>query len=393
MANKKRLIKLTQKLISINSENPGADEYEIARFIKNYLEGLGLRTKIYEFKRRRSNIVAWLRSKDSDRSLLLTPHLDTVPSGANWAFSPLKGIIHNNKIYGRGASDCKGNLAIAIEAINSLIEENAALDYNLIFAATADEETGSQFGLAPLIDNNILSPDCALILDAQEFNIVITQKGLIHLKVKIQGKKAHGAYPWQGESAIDLAINIIKDIERHRFKYRHNRLLRAPTVNIGTIHGGDKVNIVSDWCEFELDLRFLPGMSATNMLKTIKNIIRRHTHKFKIEIEGLQEPYEINRQHPLVKYLIKAAKGLKIDAKITGSEGATTIAFFQGKRAPAKRINLGSRVSLAQEKNIPAVAFGVASYGCAHISNEYISINNLYNGAKVLEMFLKIYKF
>lgn len=374
MINKNRLIKLTQKLIRIKSENPGSDEYDIARFIKKYLNRMGLKAKIYEFKKRRSNVIASLKGKDTQRSLLLSPHLDTVPVGRNWRFLPFGAVIHNNRIYGRGASDCKGNLAVAIEVINSLIEDRIILDYNLVFAATADEETGSGLGLIPLINKKILKPDSALILDAQEFNVIVTQKGLIHLKVKIQGKKAHGAYPWQGQNAIDIAINIIKDIEKYRFRYKCNPLLRAPTVNIGTIHGGDKVNIVSDWCEFELDLRFLPGMSESYILRIIKNIIRKYTHKFKIEIEGLQKPYEINQSHPLVEYLFKAAKNFKIKLKVSGSEGATTIAFFQ-------------RV------NIPAIAFGFGSRGCAHITDEYISINNLYYGAKVLEKFLKIYKF
>lgn len=374
MINKNRLIRLTQRLIRINSENPGADEYDIALFLKKYLQDLGVKAKIFEFKKRRSNIIALLKGRDTKHTLLLSPHLDTVPAGGNWRFPAFGGIIRNNRIYGRGASDCKGNIAVAIEVINSLIEDKAILDYNLIFAATADEETGSGLGLIPLIDKKILKPDSALILDAQEFNIIVTQKGLIHLKVKILGKKAHGAYPWLGENAIDLSLNIIKDIEKYKFRFKRNPLLRPPTVNIGTIHGGDKVNIVSDWCEFELDLRFLPGMSQSNILKIIKNIIRKYTKRFKIKIEGLQKPYEINKRHPLVYYLLEAIRDFKAKAKITGSEGATTITFFE-------------------KKNIPAVAFGVGSKSCAHITDEYISINNLCYGAKVLERFLKIYKF
>jgi len=385
MVNKNRLIRLTRQLIRINSENPGNDEYEIALFLRKYLAGFGLKAKIYEFKKRRSNIIACLKGKDNGHSLLLSPHLDTVPAGRNWRFPPFGAVIRNHRIYGRGASDCKGNLAVAIETINSLIEDGVTLDYNLLFAATADEETGSKLGLIPLINKKILQPEAVVILDASEFNIIVTQKGLIHLKVKVQGKKAHGAYPWQGENAIDAAIKIIKGIESYRFRYKPNPLLRPPTVNVGTIHGGDKVNIVSDWCEFELDIRFLPGMSESIILKAIKKIIGKYTRKFsplksgipqnagKIEIEGIQKPYEIKRTHPLIKYLLKAAGNCKIKAKVRGCEGATTIGFFR-------------------EMNIPAVAFGFGCAGCAHISDEYIVIDDLYSGAKVLEDFLKRYK-
>lgn len=384
MVNKKRLIKLTQKLIQINSENPPGDESKIAAFVKNHLDKLGLKTKIYEFEKKRSNVVAHLVGRNKKYSLLITPHLDTVPAGESWHFSPFQGKIRRGRIYGLGATDCKGNLASSLEAINSIVEDGVVLDYNLIFAATADEESGSGLGLLPLLDKGILNPDAAVVLDSDDFNIIIIQKGLIHLKVKIQGKKAHGAYPWQGINAIDIAINILKELKAHKFTpplragagfiYTKNKYLKPPTLNIGTIRGGDKVNVVADWCEFELDIRFLPGMSAAAILKYIQGIIRKYARKFKTEIEGIQKPYWINRNHSMVKYLTIAAKKLKIQPRIKGSEGATTITFFQ-------------------EKDIPAIATGFGASGCAHIADEYVKINNLYKGAMVLEEFIKTYQF
>lgn len=374
MINKKRLIKLTQKLIQINSENPPANEYRIAHFIKGYLHSFGLGSRIYEFRKKRSNIVATLAGRNKKYSLLLTPHLDTVPAGANWHFRPFSGQIHKDRIYGLGATDCKGNLACALEAINSLVEERILLDYNLIFAATADEESGSAFGLMPLLDKGILKPSAAVVLDSDDFNIIVAQKGLIHLKVKIKGKKAHGAYPWLGINAIDLAIDTLRDLKIHKWpSFRKNKYLKGPTLNIGTIKGGDKVNIVADWCEFELDLRFLPGSAEEKIIKDLKKIINKHTKKFTLEIEGIQKPYLINKEHPLVNSLISAMRKIRVKPLIKGSEGATTITFFQ-------------------HKNIPAVATGFGCAGCAHIANEYVKIDNLYKGAKVLEEFLKDYR-
>lgn len=395
MVNKRRLIRLTQKLIQINSENPPGNESRIAAFVKNYLEKLGLKTKIYQFKEKRSNVVAHLLGRNRRHSLLITPHLDTVPAGESWHFNPFGGKIREGRIYGLGATDCKGNLSCGLEVINSIVEDDIVLDYNLIFAATADEESGSRLGLLPLLEEGILNPDAALVLDSDDFNIIITQKGLIHLKVKIQGRKAHGAYPWQGINAIDIAVDILKELKAHKFTssrrrkvgsiYTENKYLKPPTLNIGTIKGGDKVNVVADWCEFELDVRFLPGMSEGAILKYIQGVIRKYTRKFsrhsgiplkagKIEIETIQKPYWINKNQPLVRYLKMAAKKLKIQPQIKGSEGATTITFFQ-------------------EKDIPAIATGFGAPGCAHIADEYAKINNLYKGAMVLEEFIKKYRF
>jgi len=370
MINKNRLIKLTQDLIRINSENPAGNEAEIARFVKNYLEDMGIRSKVYEFAKNRANLVALIKGKRQNRSLLITPHLDTVPRGSNWKFPPFAATIHQGKIYGIGATDCKSNLAVSLEVIKSLSEDRVVLGYNLIFAATADEESGSDLGLIPLLNKGILKPSLALILDADDFEIIVTQKGLMHLKVKISGKRAHGAYPWRGKNAINIAVDILKDLKEKRIHSRKNKYLRPATVNIGTIRGGDKVNVVADWCEFELDFRFLPGMQAEQLLADLKNTIKKYSKKFKIEIEGVQKPYLINETHFLVAQLKAAIKGVGIRPQVKGSEGATVISFFQ-------------------EKNIPAVACGFGSQGCAHSANEYVKIDNLYKGAKVLEGFLK----
>lgn len=377
MINKSRLIRLTQKLIQIDSQNPGADEQKIALFVKKYLNRLGVKPKLYAFKKNRTNIIAELKNKGSKKSLLITPHLDTVPAGKGWRFSPFEGRIYQGRIYGLGATDCKGNLAASLEVINSLVEDRVILDYKLIFSATAEEESGSSLGLIALLKKKILKPDLALVLDADDFDIVVAQKGLIHLKVKLKGKRAHGAYPQKGENAIDLSLKILGDIkEKGFFSFQgiNHRYLLPPTVNIGTIRGGDKVNVVADWCEFGLDFRFLPGMQAKEILHKLDRIIRKYTKKYKIEIEGIQQPYTMQEAHPLVTRMLKAMKKFKLNPKICGSEGATTITFFQ-------------------DQNIPAIATGFGVSGCAHTIDEYIKIDNLYKGTLALEEFLKNYKF
>lgn len=374
MVNRKRLIHLAQSLIRIDSQNPPGDESRIALFVKDYLKKFGLDSRVHEFKKNRANVIVQLNGKDNRRSLLVTPHLDTVPAGASWKKRPLCARIDKGRIYGLGSTDCKGNLASALEAISSLAEEKVLLGYRLIFAATADEESGSGLGLAPLLNKGILKPDAAVVLDADDFSIIVTQKGLIHLKVKIQGKRAHGAYPWRGVNAIDIAIDIIKEVKSLKTTYFKNKYLRPPTVNIGTIKGGDKVNIVADWCEFELDLRFLPGSRAQDLLGEIRKIIKKYSARFSVELEGVQEPYKIKEKHPLVTHLSAAMRKIKVKPKIKGSEGATVITFFQ-------------------HKGIPAVATGFGSVGCAHTADEYAKIDNLYKGSLVLEEFLKGYSF
>jgi acetylornithine deacetylase/succinyl-diaminopimelate desuccinylase family protein len=373
MVNKKRLIQLTRKLIQIDSQNPPGDERRIASFVADHLKRLGISSRVYEFKKNRPNIIAVIKGR-SPKSLLITPHLDTVPAGRSWTMGPLAAKIKDNKIYGLGATDCKCNISTALEAINSIIEDGVVLPYTLIFAATADEETGSDLGLIPLLNRNILKPDAAVVLDADDFDIIVSQKGLIHMTVKITGKRAHGAYPWRGVNAIDIAIDAIKEIKSLKFSRTRHKYLRPPTINVGTIKGGDKVNIVADWCEFELDFRFLPGSHAPEIIAKVKKILSSYTKKYKVEIQGIQQPYNIEEAHALVSGLKKAAKIVKVSANVKGSEGATVITFFQ-------------------HKNIPAIATGFGSGGCAHTADEFVKIDSLYKGAKLLEGFLKNYDF
>ncbi len=373
MINDQRLIALTQKVISFNSENPPGNELALANFIEQDMRSLGVDVKIHTFEKNRPNIVATLKGNSPNaakNSILLTPHFDTVPIGGGWKFDPLGGQIKAGKIYGRGASDDKGNLACCMEVMRSLVEDKVNLRNDVIMAATVDEETGSKAGIIPLLEKKILKPGYGLIVDSDEFYTIICQKGLLHTRIQIFGKKAHGAYNWRGINAIEQASEVIKLLKAHKFKFKKHAYLRPPTMNIGTIRGGDKVNMVADFCEFSLDTRYLPGMKSSEVLAQIKAIVKKVTPKFKIIIDDLQQPYEIAAQHPFVKTYVDTAKKMKIHAEVKGSEGATVITFFK-------------------RHGIPAFATGYGAKGTAHTTDEYAKVNTLIKGAKLMEQFIK----
>lgn len=376
MIRKKRLLRLAQQLIRIDSQNPPGNEQRIAQFVREHLAGCGLRARSIAYKKGRTNVLASLPAGGARaKELLITPHLDTVPAGRSWKEAPFGARLRDGKLYGLGATDCKVNLAVALEVIQSFTEERLCLPYTLTFAATADEESGSELGLLPLLAQGVLKPDAAVVLDADDFTIIIAQKGLMHLKVRVKGKKAHGAYPWLGRNAIDDSLSAINALHSGmKTPNRRHRYLRPPTVNVGTITGGDKVNVVADWCEFELDFRYLPRQKEQQILKNLKKILAKYTQEFTIEIEGSQDPYEIEESHPLVSGLKTAIRQAGLCPAVTGSEGATVITFFQ-------------------HRHIPAVATGFGTGGCAHMADEYVLVDNLYRGADVLDSFLRQYRF
>ncbi len=377
MINKERLIAITTKLLQINSVNPPGNEVAVADFVARDLKAIGLDIKIHSFAKNRPNVIAtfkgtWPRAKAAREALLITPHYDTVPFGEGWKFDPLGAQIHKGRIYGRGASDDKGNCAVGMEALHSLVEDGVRLQRDIVFAATADEETGSKLGIIPLLKKGILRPKVALITDSEEFDAIIAQKGLFHCRVQIFGKKAHGAYNWLGINAIEIAARVINRLKKHQFKYKKHPLLVPPTKNIGTIRGGDKVNMVADFCEFALDIRFMPGMKAEAILKEVKSIVAQETKDFKVIIDDSQKPYGIDPEHPFVKTYVDTCRKMGFKANLKGSQGATVITFFQ-------------------DYGIPAFSTGWGSHGVIHANDEYAEIKTLHNGARVLEAFLKDY--
>ncbi|HQP92227.1 MAG TPA: M20/M25/M40 family metallo-hydrolase, partial [Candidatus Omnitrophota bacterium] len=296
MKDSRRLSELLTRLLKINSENPPGDERKVAAFTSAFLKKYGLKTKVFSYSRGRDNVLAVLpgsKPKKDNKPLLITPHLDTVPAGTGWKFKPFAATLRSGKIYGRGASDCKCNVAVAMEVMARLAESGFRPQDDVIFLATADEETGSQKGLKPFLDKTKIKFAHALILDADEFDIITAQKGLMHFKVTVKGKRAHGAYPERGINAIERACSLIGILKDIKLGYKEHALLKPPTINIGTIHGGDKVNMVADWCEFEVDLRFLPGMSSSMILSEIKKAFKETGFDHKIVISDIQEPYEI----------------------------------------------------------------------------------------------------
>jgi len=366
---KKDAVKLLKNLIKIDSQNPPGNERKIIYFIRDYLSKLGIPSKVYTFKKNRLNLVCKVPSKNSKKTILLTPHVDTVPAEGDWKFPPFGAKVYKGKVYGRGATDCKSNVAVCLTLLSRLKKKNIKFkNLNLVFAFCGDEETGSQYGIKPLM-KQLKNIDYAVVLDADEFNIIIAQKGLLHLRVELFGKEAHGAYPERGINAVEKGVVILKDITDKGFVYKVHPRLKKPTFNIGRFSGGTKVNIVAGKAFFELDIRYLPSMNKKAIINTIEKIIKKQKIKYKLQILAHQEPIEIDTQGFLIELLKKTLREHKIKPALKPSFGATVINFLK-------------------EKGIETFAFGFGSKGCAHTQNEYVRISNLAKGVDVLEDYL-----
>lgn len=368
---KQDLVRLIQKLIQIDSQNPPGDEKKIGLFIKKYLKERNLECKTYEFKRNRLNVVCSIPSKKRKKKLIITPHIDTVPAGEGWKIPPFSGYVSRDRIYGRGATDCKSNVAAALYVIHELRKEKVVFkNLDLIFAFTADEETGSEYGIKPLI-KYLKNIDYGLVLDSDEMDIVIAQKGLLHLRVEVFGKEAHGAYPERGVNAVEKSVRALNDILSMEFRCKYHSLLKKPTLNIGRFGGGEKVNIVAGYASFDLDIRFLPSMKSEKIIMDIKKILSSHQCRYKITVLAQQEPVEVDKNSFSLRTLKQSLVNNRIIPKLKPSFGATVINFLR-------------------DEGIETFAFGFGTKGCAHIKNEYVVLKNVYDGVRVLKDYFKL---
>src|SRR5512133_2478081 len=140
---------LLQRLIRLDTVNPPGNETIAAELLRDYLAQSGVDAELYAKVPERANLVARIQGRGGGRRLLLLSHTDTVVADpVEWQLDPWSGELRNGEVWGRGALDMKGQVAASAVAIASLARESFEPAGDLIFAATADEEVGEDFGLS-----------------------------------------------------------------------------------------------------------------------------------------------------------------------------------------------------------------------------------------------------
>jgi acetylornithine deacetylase/succinyl-diaminopimelate desuccinylase family protein len=362
------VVELAKSLLSINSENPPGNEREVAFFIKDFLEDLGLETQLIEFGKNRYNLIASISKKEG---LMLNGHMDTVPIGniENWKFDPL-GEIKDGKLYGRGAVDMKGGLACVLAAVKNLVKEKVEFKRKLSLVFVGDEEVGFA-GSKFIIENYkdaLKDVKYGIIAEPTNFLITIAQKGIAEMKIKIKGKAAHGSRPELGDNAIYKACDVIQELRKlsENLKKKKDTLLGSGTINVGKIAGGTKVNVVPDYCEIEIDRRITPGETPQLAKKQIEKILKKLKIKGEVKLLLSRLPMKLSENSLLVKTLKEIA-----GAKTKGEAAYTEAELYY------------------REVGIECAIFGPGNPDLCHITNEYIKIDELKKGSVVFEEIIR----
>ncbi|SHI60532.1 M20 family metallopeptidase [Desulfofundulus thermosubterraneus] len=349
------------KSIQINTVNPPGNEEPLALYLAEQMRRIGLEVMVESLEKNRANVVGVLKGRGDKPALLYNGHLDTVPTGGvGWEYDPLSGQIVGDRVYGRGAADMKSGLVAMIMAAGILKAAGVELAGDLIVAGTAGEEVDS-VGAKRLLQSGVLNKVGAVIIgEPSNNNIYVAEKGALWLKITTYGKTAHGSMPEEGKNAILMMNTLINELQRYNFRFMEHPLLGKPSLNIGTISGGIKTNVVPDKCVLTVDIRTVPGMAHQEILRDIQDILEEQGLEAEVEIINDRPSVDTPMNHELVKM------GEKVASQTLGREVAIEGVSYYTDAAV-----------LIPPTKLPFFIFGPGEARLAHQPNEYIEISKL----------------
>ena len=371
----RRLVETLQTLILCRSENPfedepteGQGEEEVARYMTERLENLGVGYELRELGPRRANLVARIGSETDGPTLMLAGHMDTVrTAGYPEAYSAEE---KDGFVYGRGACDMKAALACYLEVMEVLQTVQPALRGKLYVVGVADEEY-KMFG-AQEIGESGPQVDGVIVGEPTELAVCPASKGRVTTNMVTRGRAAHSSTPETGINAIShmgRVLNVLEDYGSDLLGKRDPHLLLGrPRVNPGTIKGGRKANIVPDECRLEVDRRTLPGESKEDVYDELENLLAeagKGAPEFRAELTEpslLVPASEVEPDEPVVVALGESA------GEVLGET-----CELQGFMAGSDAAYYGS----------PAVICGPGSIQQAHTTNEFVAVEDLVLATKI----------
>lgn len=313
-AERERIVSFFQDFVRCPSPNPPGDTEVAARHITDFLSAEGVPFRIVAPQPSMPNIVGTIEGGSDGRHLVLNGHIDVFPVGEDpkadgWTTEPWGGEIRDGRLYGRGSSDMKAGTSASIWTYVLLSRVKSALKGKLTLTCVSDEETFGPWGARWLMEHEPeVRGDCCLNGEpSSPFSVRYGEKGPLWLTFTVSAPGGHGAYTHASASATRLAAALIRDLEALEdleFPVPHN-LMRAQldaqeandramgpgaseilpkvTLNIGTIRGGLKNNMIPHSCVFEADFRLPVGASREALLAEIDAVVARHPHAAYVE--------------------------------------------------------------------------------------------------------------
>lgn len=345
------VIRIAADLIRIDTTNHGGGRAEgeerAADYIQGYLAGLDLACTRYELAPGRTNLIARIPGTDPELpALMLDGHLDVVPADAEaWSVDPFEGVIEDGYLWGRGAVDMKGMVAMILNAVGEIIDRGERPRRDIVLAFLADEEDNSHYGSRWMVAEHPeafegvaeaigevggFSTDVA---GRPVFLVQTGEKGILWLRLRAEGRASHGSQVNREDSALlKLARAVVRlgdeewdvsltdtttamlqglrevlgvpdDADPREVVAATGACASFVDPSLSTVsnptmfHAGAKENILPAEAEAFVDVRFLPG-GRDEVLTRIRELVGPEIN---IEIADEVSPLETSFDVPLVE--------------------------------------------------------------------------------------------
>ncbi|MGB5657869.1 MAG: M20 family metallopeptidase [Thermoanaerobaculia bacterium] len=372
-------IDLLSELIRLPSHR-GLERQEegVARALAAYLQSRGLEPSLDEVTEGRPNLVCTLDSGVQGRHLLLCGHTDTVPLNEGETGVGFSGVVRDGWVEGRGSVDMKGALAAMAASIVAIHRSGALQRGKVTLAAIVDEEMES-LGAEHLVASGF-EADGAVVGEPTENRLALGHKGLEWLEFRFQGKSAHGGTPEAGINAIDAAARFIELARTElapRFTDRADALLGPPTLNFGTIQGGDQPSTVAAFCALTADRRSVPGEDFDSMTKELRALL----DQVESEMPGLGT--ELRRVPGGMATLEHVALKTGADDPLVRSVNRAILELHGSAGGTGDFPAWTDGALLAEFGGIPTVILGPGNLQLAHSPREAIEVEQVLEAARL----------
>ncbi len=335
---KEEAVELLKGLIQIPSFS--REEDQTADLIGSTFEKRKIR-----FERKKNNL--WVLNKHFDpkkETILLNSHHDTVKPNDKYTNDPFEAAERGGILYGLGSNDAGGSL-VSLWATFLRFYEEEHLKYNLVFAASAEEEISGKNGIASILKS--LPPiSFGIVGEPTEMKMAVSEKGLVVLDCKVLGEAGHAARK-NGKNAIELALEDLNWFKEYEFQ-KVSPSLGKINMSVTQIQAGSQHNVIPSECDFVVDVRTTDAYTNEEVVEIISSNINAEVTPRSTRLQ----PSGVDSDHVLVK----AAEALKIE-----TYGSPT---------------LSDQALMA----FPTIKMGPGKSERSHTADEYIWLQEIYAG-------------
>ncbi|MBN9487526.1 MAG: ArgE/DapE family deacylase [Alphaproteobacteria bacterium] len=369
---KQKLVSILSDLIALPSPYPPGTSVEICAYAAKRLKKAGYKVDTATKVKGVDNVVARRKGKGKGPVIAFNAHVDTVGVGerANWKSDPYRALVKSGFVYGLGAGNCKGSMAVQLWLAEEIARRGGPAKGELIFTFVADEENLGPNGMEYLRKSGKVRPD-ALILGAQtENNLIVAERGVMWARITTRGRAAHAGNPAAGDNAILRMMRLVGALQSYYDKALAKRTSGAmkSTVNIGMFHGGHNTNVVPSACTVEIDRRLLPNEKVKDAFTELKRVI-----------DGAGEPKS--------QYNVEFLTGT--NGFFAPENGQVVVAFESVvKKQTGRKVKFLNATGVSDgryyaDDDIEIINFGPGSGAQGHAANESVPIAEMVEAAQI----------